>query len=103
MKSLQAKIAVMQAALEGKKIQLRRTYHSADMNSKAQWESCNVNALEWNWSVYDFRVEPKPLIVYAAVTGPVGIKTFTGAGAEESARRCCNQHGGYFVKCVEER
>lgn len=101
MKSLQAKIAVMQAALEGKPIQMRRIYNS---DVSLVWETCNISELNWNWSVYDFRVRTlEPLVVYAAVTAGVGIKTFTGASAEESARRCCNQHGGYTVKCVEER
>lgn len=56
MKTLQEKIAVMQAAADGKQIELW---------AGAGW--MNVTTAEWNWASCDYRVKPEPRHVYAEV------------------------------------
>lgn len=53
MKTLQEKIAVMQAAAEGKAIEIW---------DGAMW--CNIVDPGWNWSTCDYRVKPTPTKVY---------------------------------------
>lgn len=56
MKTLKEKIAVMQAALEGKAIQCR-----LDSGTDLPWRTSDcVPDLSWNWDVFDYRIAPKP-------------------------------------------
>jgi len=50
-KTLQEKIAVMQAAAEGKKIEFRDLVYVA-------WADCPNP--KWNWGYFDYRVKPEP-------------------------------------------
>lgn len=55
MKTLQEKIAVMQAAADGKEIQFRRY-------SNLTWID---TVPEWDWYTYDYRVKPRePKVIY---------------------------------------
>lgn len=57
MKTLKEKIAVMQAALDGKEIdQSRKAY------ADGEWIRCyDPKTLNFNWEKYDYRIKPKPL------------------------------------------
>ena len=54
MKTLQEKIAVMQAAAEGKAIEI--------WDERRVW--CNIVDPGWNWATCDYRVKPTPRKVY---------------------------------------
>lgn len=47
----QEKIAVMQAHVDGKKVQFKLAKASA-------WSDCTVPL--WGWSEYDYRIKPEP-------------------------------------------
>lgn len=58
MKTLQEKIAVMRAALDGKPVEFRDRFGS-------EWARLeNPKDLGWNWDKFDFRVKPTPIKVY---------------------------------------
>lgn len=53
MTTTQEKIAVMQAHVDGKKIEFRLRH--TDNN----WEPVVPEYKAWNWSIYEFRIKPK--------------------------------------------
>jgi hypothetical protein len=61
MKTLQEKIAVMQAFADGKKIEL------CDSGVSNWRESINANP-SWNWYQYDYRVKHDPVVVERVLT-----------------------------------
>lgn len=62
MKTLQEKIAVMQAAADGKEIQWM------EAGTDDNWVTLSAKAIgtqDWNWEVFDFRVKPRePKVIY---------------------------------------
>jgi hypothetical protein len=70
MKTLQEKIEVMQAALEGKTIQWRDLWLQGKLND-GNWSTGDhglegggsIRDMEWNWSECDYRVKPEPATV----------------------------------------
>lgn len=88
-KTLQEKIAVMQAAAEGKTIQTR--YHS----STADWRDCSPL---WDWDAYDYRVkprEPREFWINKPITTK-GICCYI-YDTEDSARSKTISRGGYSL------
>lgn len=56
MSDLAYKISVMQAALEGKKIQVRMR----EDTSGAWGCECDCTDAIWNWNTFDYRIAPEP-------------------------------------------
>lgn len=56
--SIDEMIEVLQAAREGKRIQLRRRNNVAHDPCKGEWHDCY--AAEWNFSAFDYRVSTQP-------------------------------------------
>ena len=54
MKSLKEKISVMQAALDGKEIEIKYLTHDKDFKIP-------TNGIEWNWQIADYRIKPTPM------------------------------------------
>ena len=61
-KSLEEKIAVMQAALEGETIQMKHN----NAETWTDWLYSN-SELSWNWNIADYRVKPEPIVGYLNV------------------------------------
>lgn len=57
MKSLKEKIEVMQAAADGKKIEIR------EKRQGCQWTTYNGEP-SWNWYDYEYRVKPESRVYY---------------------------------------
>jgi hypothetical protein len=54
MKTLKEKIEVMQAALDGKELELQR-------QRNVEWtkiDKCAIDGLYWNWEDFDYRIAP---------------------------------------------
>ena len=91
-KSLEEKIAVMQAALEGETIQMRY-----DAETWTDW-LCSNSELSWNWDIADYRVKPWPLVGYFNVYED-GTFGFMYRTAEEARKH--QFPGGRMVKMME--
>ena len=62
MKTLQEMIAVMQAGLDGKRIQYQ------DKKGVSPWQDCDhIANLSWDWWECDYRVKPEPREFWANV------------------------------------
>lgn len=92
MKTLAEKIAVMQAAAEGKPIEGRFRPNSVT-DEERNWEQLtNPN---WNWSVWDYRVKPEPKTLFV-VYDTRGIITATGD--DRYARDAAKAEKGRYVE-----
>lgn len=92
-KSLEEKIAVMQAALEGETIQVKYP----EIEEWRDW--CDPNSkLSWCWDVVDYRVKPWPIVGYFNVYED-GTFGFMYRTAEEA--RKYQYTGGRLVKMME--
>ena len=63
MKTLKEKIEVMQAALDGKKIE-SRNYPYED---KYDWNDNFYSGIKWNWPHVDYRIKQEPMEFWANV------------------------------------
>jgi hypothetical protein len=106
--TLQEQIAVMQAALEGKTIELRvrGAGHQPDLWSLVPIDNIGKERY-WNWFAYEFRVKPPdPRVVYISDRGLTnynrnsdcneGILAFRGPGKD-----MWNEPRRKFVEVVE--
>lgn len=88
-----AKIAVMQAFVDGRDIDYIRKNDESD-----SWDPCREPS--WHWTQFDYRVAPpKPREVFVAFTAlghPVTVSKIASA-AEDNAARI----GGTYAKFVE--
>ena len=92
-KSLEEKIAVMQAALEGKAIQ---TYFQ-QIEAWKDW--CGHNSeLNWNWDVVDYRVKPELIVGYLNVY-PYAAEGYLYPTATRALE--CQYAAGRIVKMME--
>lgn len=67
---------VMQAYLDGKKIERR---HTLDVGNETMWRVSKTP--DWNWNHYDYRVkqEPREFVVVVAPNGtPLGVANING-------------------------
>jgi len=60
MKTLAEKIEVMQAALDGKEIDVK--HRVAD-----DWTTASGEGIEFSWGEYDFRIKPEPIEFYVNI------------------------------------
>lgn len=92
-KSLEEKIAVMQAALQGKTIQMKLR----DAETWTDWR-CPNSELCWNWGATVYRVKPEPIVGYFNVYED-GAFGFMYRTAEEARRH--QFPGGRVVRMME--
>jgi hypothetical protein len=64
MTTLAEKIAVMQAAERGEKIQVRVVIGREDIDREPWADVDDTEFIGWNWNRSDYRVAPKPPIVH---------------------------------------
>jgi len=57
MKTLAEKIEVMQAALDGKEIEVRNYPHETNH----QWADIDKKEIVWNWPNVDYRIKQEPM------------------------------------------
>lgn len=59
MKSLKEKIEVMQAALDGKEIEVRSVSNQWGTLYIPEWRNWDGACVDFNWSLYDYRIASK--------------------------------------------
>ena len=95
--TLNEKIAVMQAALEGRTIEHRT--HGFN------WNVLPVDDLSWNWLEVDYRVKREPRVVYLAkdtpLTGRHAASCFTPSGYEMHVTETEKKKYNKFVEVLE--
>ena|ERR1700744_2508680 len=81
---LALRIGVMQAYLEGKKIEFRQ-----DRNASDRWEP--VVTPSWNWERFEYRVAPPPLVKRWALENPAD-EFFSTYDSQSNADRANERH-----------
>lgn len=96
--TLAGKIEVMQAALEGKRIQYRPA-HLRNQPDNPGWHTCTPG---WNWAMYEFRVEPEPR-EYWLIIDPRGeaLRGFSSVKAANYVRNSMSPQSA-VIKVVEQ-
>lgn len=102
MKTLAEKIAIMQAALEGKKI--RYTY--AD-KTRSEWRLAKVaENLGWDWVLFDYEVVPEPEVLFVNKRRSTMLYSYRSAAAATASAR--GEEGNYeyiakkFIEATDE-
>jgi hypothetical protein len=57
-KVVKEQLAVMQAFVDGKKVQVRTK------SPGNKWQELKVNCPSWQWDVVEYRIKPEPEVVY---------------------------------------
>jgi len=96
--TLAEKIAVMQAAERGEQIECLRRDHGHGW----QLYSNPKEDLNWNWEQCEYRVKPKPAVVYLNMYGCEHYGYNSEAEALEAASRASIRTAVRFVECPEE-
>jgi len=67
------KIVVMQAFVDKKKIQFRKRF------SGEEWQDIVSEELDWNWTVYEYRIKPEPRHFWMNIYPNERCKVYTSA------------------------
>jgi hypothetical protein len=93
------KIKIMQAYVDGEIIQFRSLSHPNDPWSEVEHRYKDCDDLEWMWGDYEYRIKPKPRVVYCKeLNGALEFRAFED---EDKGDAYCDTDWIKFVEVIE--
>jgi len=94
------KIAVMQAAVDGKVVQCR--LQSCDLDPPP-WRTGVDSEVNWNWGLFEYRIKPEPMEIYINIYASGSIVPYNEKIMAENARRSGTAlRTVKFIEVIEE-